>query len=223
MSMITLIQYAERHKKTPATVRQLIARGAFTSATKIGRDWMIDENEPYPDRRRKGDGFEMRHGMYVVDEIASPLGSSLTTFVRIGKEWYRKPKSYLGISPTNPAPIWVPNPWQNGTKKYTDSWLTAIDVYGCIPSDTDFIRKQIGRAATEEEVEQIITKYGGERLGERDAPRGAHWGPEYVVMIREVVIELSEKINAIDVEDDLMDQGISTFAQGPHIIAIRIR
>lgn len=51
--MITLKQYAEMHGRNPASCRQMAGRGSFKTAKKIGRDWMIDPSEPYPDRRVK--------------------------------------------------------------------------------------------------------------------------------------------------------------------------
>lgn len=52
MAMITLKEYAIRHGKHPVTVRQKAERGGFRTATKFGRDWIIDEAEPYEDLRR---------------------------------------------------------------------------------------------------------------------------------------------------------------------------
>lgn len=51
--LIPLIEYSKRHGKNPANARQLIARGAFASVQKMGRDWFIDDAEPWPDRRIK--------------------------------------------------------------------------------------------------------------------------------------------------------------------------
>lgn len=51
MGMISLKEYAERHGKAPVSVRQKAARGGFKTAQKIGRDWIIDEDEPYEDLR----------------------------------------------------------------------------------------------------------------------------------------------------------------------------
>lgn len=50
--MITLKEYAERIGRDPATVRQKVLRGKL-KAVKIGRDWLIDEDEPYIDHREK--------------------------------------------------------------------------------------------------------------------------------------------------------------------------
>jgi hypothetical protein len=56
--MITLREYAEKHGKAPVSVRQMAARGGFVTAVKIGRDWLIDENEPYPDGRIKSGKYK---------------------------------------------------------------------------------------------------------------------------------------------------------------------
>lgn len=48
---ISLAEYARIHGRDPATVRQKALRGGFKTARKIGRNWMIDKNEPYIDER----------------------------------------------------------------------------------------------------------------------------------------------------------------------------
>lgn len=51
MGMITLKEYAERLGKEKTSIRQKALRGGFVTAKKIGRDWLIDEDEPFIDRR----------------------------------------------------------------------------------------------------------------------------------------------------------------------------
>lgn len=51
MGMITLKEYAERLGKEKTSIRQKALRGGFITAKKIGRDWFIDENEPFIDHR----------------------------------------------------------------------------------------------------------------------------------------------------------------------------
>lgn len=51
MAIISLKEYAIRHGKSPVSVRQKALRGNFRTAQKVGRDWVIDENEPYIDER----------------------------------------------------------------------------------------------------------------------------------------------------------------------------
>lgn len=50
---ITLTEYARRHGRALATVRQKAYRGGFKTARRVGRDWLIDEDEPLVDNRRK--------------------------------------------------------------------------------------------------------------------------------------------------------------------------
>ena len=50
--LITLNEYAKRNGRSPATLRQRIARGTLP-AVKIGRDWLIDEDTPLEDTRIK--------------------------------------------------------------------------------------------------------------------------------------------------------------------------
>ena len=50
---ITLAEYARRHGRALATVRQKAYRGGFKTARRVGRDWFIDEDEPLVDNRRK--------------------------------------------------------------------------------------------------------------------------------------------------------------------------
>lgn len=51
--LVALADYARNLGKDPANARQMAGRGSFRTAVKIGRDWLIDPDEPWPDRRRK--------------------------------------------------------------------------------------------------------------------------------------------------------------------------
>jgi hypothetical protein len=53
MSDISLVEYARMHGRNPDTVNQLARRGGLRTARKIGRNWVVDDDEPYPDHRRK--------------------------------------------------------------------------------------------------------------------------------------------------------------------------
>lgn len=50
---ITAKQYAQMVGKSLRTIQQKCARGGFQTAKKLGRDWLIDEDEPYIDGRIK--------------------------------------------------------------------------------------------------------------------------------------------------------------------------
>lgn len=51
--LISLPEWAEKHGISPCTARQRAIRGSFDTARKIGRNWVIDEDEELIDRRRK--------------------------------------------------------------------------------------------------------------------------------------------------------------------------
>ena len=56
--LIPLTEYAKRHGKAPANARQLAGRGSFETAQKMGRDWFVDDAEPWPDRRVKTGAYK---------------------------------------------------------------------------------------------------------------------------------------------------------------------
>ena len=56
--LILLNDYARQHGKNPVVVTQKAERGTFATARKIGRQWFIDEDEPYTDAR-------VTHGKYI--------------------------------------------------------------------------------------------------------------------------------------------------------------
>ena len=58
MALISLLEYAKIHKKSPVSVRQKAARGGFKTARKIGRNWVIDSDEPYTDNRVKSGKYK---------------------------------------------------------------------------------------------------------------------------------------------------------------------
>ena len=51
--LISLVEYAKSHDKDPANARRMAAAGRFATARKIGRNWVIEDTEPWPDRRVK--------------------------------------------------------------------------------------------------------------------------------------------------------------------------
>jgi len=59
-NLISLTEYAKMHGKETSTVRQKALRGGFKTARKIGRNWVIDRNEPYADGREKSGKYKKR-------------------------------------------------------------------------------------------------------------------------------------------------------------------
>ncbi len=52
-NLISLTEYAKLHGREISSVRRKALRGGFKTARKIGRNWVIDKNEPYIDNREK--------------------------------------------------------------------------------------------------------------------------------------------------------------------------
>lgn len=49
--MIPLKEYAEKIGKDPTHLTKKARKGILTTAVKMGRDWLIDEDEPFIDYR----------------------------------------------------------------------------------------------------------------------------------------------------------------------------
>lgn len=51
--LISLQQYASQNSRSADTVRRLAEQGKLLTAKKIGRNWIVDDAEPYPSTRKK--------------------------------------------------------------------------------------------------------------------------------------------------------------------------
>lgn len=51
--LISLVEYAARHGKDRSAALRMAQKGRFETAQKVGRNWVIEETEPWPDRRVK--------------------------------------------------------------------------------------------------------------------------------------------------------------------------
>ena len=51
--LISLMEYAIKNKKDPTTLRKKAENGGFKTAVKIGRNWAIDSEEKWEDKRIK--------------------------------------------------------------------------------------------------------------------------------------------------------------------------
>lgn len=56
--LISLAEYAAQYGKAKISARKLAQRGRFETAQKIGRNWVIDDAEPWPDRRVKTGNYK---------------------------------------------------------------------------------------------------------------------------------------------------------------------
>jgi len=74
MALITIKEYAIRNEKAHVTARQMARRGSFKTAKKMGRDWFIDEDEPYPDNRVKSGKYsDWRSKNTKIDQVENSL------------------------------------------------------------------------------------------------------------------------------------------------------
>ncbi len=51
-AFIPIAEFAEKHGIAPVSARQKAQRGGYMTAKKMGRDWMIDKDEPHTDLRK---------------------------------------------------------------------------------------------------------------------------------------------------------------------------
>ena len=49
---VSLAEYGKLHDRSPDTLRRLAEKGAFSTAQKIGRNWALHKDEPYPVKKR---------------------------------------------------------------------------------------------------------------------------------------------------------------------------
>jgi len=61
--LISLIEYATRLDIDPSRVRRKAINGDFKTAQKIGRNWVIDSDEPYIDKRYGNKRYKDLSGM----------------------------------------------------------------------------------------------------------------------------------------------------------------
>lgn len=66
--LISLSEWAKKNGITPDTARQRANRGVFTTAQKIGRNWVIDEDEELIDHRKKELTTEIYKKVFGIDE-----------------------------------------------------------------------------------------------------------------------------------------------------------
>lgn len=50
--LVSLAEYSALHGRSPDTLRRLAEKGSLSTAKKIGRNWVVDRNEPYPVKKR---------------------------------------------------------------------------------------------------------------------------------------------------------------------------
>lgn len=70
--LISLVEYAKNHGKDRSNACRMAKAGRFATARKIGRNWVIEDTEPWPDNRLKSGkyvGWRKKHGNHDGKEI----------------------------------------------------------------------------------------------------------------------------------------------------------
>lgn len=60
MALISLAEYAKKNGRSARQIRRKAARGGYKTAVKMGRDWLINENEKNVDLRVKSGKYKKR-------------------------------------------------------------------------------------------------------------------------------------------------------------------
>jgi len=98
--LISLVEYATNHGKSGDTVRRLAERGILTSAQKIGRNWVVEQDEPYPVKKRN------QPQSFSVVSLFSGCGGMdlgfLGGFDFLGKHYSRNPFDIVWANEINP-------------------------------------------------------------------------------------------------------------------------
>ena len=58
IDLIPITEYAARTGRNPIVVRQKCQRGTLPGAVKLGRDWFVPADAPYPDTRVKSGKYK---------------------------------------------------------------------------------------------------------------------------------------------------------------------
>lgn len=84
-NLISLGDWANNNGMDPATARQRAGRGAFKTAQKIGRNWVIDEDEKLVDHRKASEHITMKKA--IMNLVNSDRGQIRLNNVSMLRRW----------------------------------------------------------------------------------------------------------------------------------------
>lgn len=102
---VSLSEYAIMHEKSPDTLRRIAESGAFKTAQKIGRNWVVDSNEPYPVKKRSVKKRSVKKPIAVVSLFSGCGGMDLGFiggFDFLGKHYDRTDFNIIWANELNP-------------------------------------------------------------------------------------------------------------------------
>lgn len=100
--LISLAEYAKRHGRTADSVRQKVLRGGFKTAQKVGRNWLIEEDEPYMDERRndmeKDRSYLFGELFAVLEDVEiDALGEKSVRILALQDKYVKHPRTTFGV------------------------------------------------------------------------------------------------------------------------------
>lgn len=95
--LISLSEYAKRNNRSADTVRRLAEQGKLLTAKKIGRNWLVDSLEPYPEAKMSWTVASLFSGCGGLD-----LGF-VGNFTFLGKKYAKLPFNVVWANEINPA------------------------------------------------------------------------------------------------------------------------
>lgn len=229
--LISLAEYAALHGKSESAARRMALRGSFQTAQKAGRNWVVDQDEPWPDRRTlearakeaKLHGFEYdEDGYLIVDDIVDDPRFETLTFVRIKYDWYKVVGVNIHNTGRDFAATLIPTAYSKIDGDYQPSWALRIMAWKVRPRTAPKIK--VGRAITEKEMESLMERYHltQDDISEPfDAERGGIYGKEHAVHFPVVTIRFPT-MDALRVETQLRSKGIEAWNGAPGYVDVRV-
>ena len=104
--LISLTEYAKLHDKSSDTLRRLAERGAFRTAKKIGRNWVVENNEEYPVKKRSPKNGSLNICTTVVSLFSGCGGMDLGFvggFEFLGKKYEKTGFEIIWANEINPS------------------------------------------------------------------------------------------------------------------------
>ena len=232
--IISLSEYAARHGKNDSSARRMALRGRFATTRKVGRNWVIDKSEPWPDYRtkdyqegeKKAMGFEYTDdGNLIVDGVYTDLRYPNGCIVQIGGSWYicnhQLYNSGVELAKAlRPLPRYVrPESLEPAIPEM------AIMAYSCAYREIPEERLTIGRAITPEEFAKFATE-NGLTDGDISQEFEESWHEIYGDKHKKTYVSRQVRVEPLDtlrLEAELKAKGIEAHSGSIGRINIRIK
>lgn len=229
--LISLTEYSAKHGKNESSARRMALRGRFATAQKIGRNWMIEANEPWPDYRtseyKEGEKsvnefIYNSEGKLIVDGIYVDLHCQSSYIAQIGDNYYMFPSLSNPKNAEEFAKSLRPIP-NYSRPEYFEPTVPelAMMVYHCAFRN---LPERLGRAITQEELASFIEENDiTVKSDEKEAYKLRFVDGEPVKIPYTVQYFQVPSEDSVGPEMQLKDKGIEAFANQIGVVQIRIK